>query len=263
MGDAHVGGLRRDLGLGDVGLRGGDLGVDAGEGGAAGFDGLQVFLGQGASRGGFSVGLLEGEFGFGQLGFGGAIVALGGFGIGDGLGDVGEASLGGGFADGEGGLDLGGGLLRGGDVGLQAFPGGGVFTERLLRKLSEFRVVGSRYAGFACGRGLGEVDLHCGGEAELNAFACGDEAGLQFGDLGKEAALADLQFVILRAVELDRRGRTADGFAVEANRSGGRIRCHDDGVDVGRINRGVATGDGGTQGEKGDGDTHRYGAWGW
>ena len=160
MGDAHVGGLRRDLGLGDVGLRGGDLGVDAGEGGAAGFDGLQVFLGQGPSRGGFSVGLLEGEFGFGQLGFGGAIVALGGFGVGDGLGDVGEASLGGGFADGEGGLDLGGGLLRGGDVGLQAFLGGVVFTERLFRKLLELRVIGNGHTSFAGGGSLGEVNIH-------------------------------------------------------------------------------------------------------
>ncbi len=251
------------MGHGDVGLRGGDLGVDAGEGGAAGFDGLQVFLGQGASRVGFSGGLLEGEFGFGQLGFVGATVALGGFGVRDGLGDVGEASLGGGFADGEGRLDLGGGLLRGGDVGLQAFLRGGVFAEGLFRKLLEFRVIGNGHASFAGGGSLGEVDIHRSGEAKLDTLARRDEAGFQFGDLGEEAALADLQFIILGAIDLDGGRRATDRFAVQADGGGGRVRRHDDGIDIGRIDRGVAAGDGGAQDEKGDGDTHRVEAWGW
>ena len=213
MGDALVRGLCADLRHGDVGLRGSDFGVDAGEGGAAGFDGLQVLLGLGASEGGFSGGLLESEFGFGQLGLGGGIIALGGLGGGDGLGDVGEVSLGGGFADGEGSLDLGGGFLRGGDVGLQAFLGD-VFTESLLRKLLEFRIIGGGDARFAGGRSLGQVDLHRGGEAELDTFARGDQAGLQLGDLGDVATLANLQLVIFRAVELDRRRRAANGFAI-------------------------------------------------
>ena len=260
LGDAPVRGLGSDLGLGDVGLRGGDLVVHAGEGGTAGFDGLQILLGLGASVGGFSVGLFQGEFSFGQLGGGGGIVALGGLGVGDGLGDVGEACLGGGFADGERGLNLGGGFLGGGDVDLQGFFGG-VFTEGLLRKLLEFRVIGNGYARFAGGRSLGEVDPHCSGEAELDAFAGGDEAGLQFGDLGEVAALADLQFVILGAVDLDCRRCAADGFAIEADGGGGRARRHDDGIDVGRIDGGIAAGDCGTQDEKGDRDTHGYG-WG-
>ena len=261
LGDAFGGGLGGDLGLGDVRLRGGDLGVDAGEGFAAGFDGLQFLLGLGASGGGFIGGLFEGELGFGELGGVGGILTLVGLGVGDGLGDFGEASLAGGFADGEGGLDLGGGFLRGGDIGLQAFLGG-VFAESLLRKLLEFRTVGRGHAGFAFGRSLGEVDLHRGGEAELDAFAGRDEAGLQFGDLGEVAALADLELIILGAVELDRGRRATDGFAVEADRGGGRVRRDDDGIDVGGIDRGVAAGDRGAEDEKGDGDTHGYGGLG-
>ena len=57
--------MRRDLSFRDVGFRGGYLGVDAGEGDAALFEGLQILLGESAGSGGFSGGLLEGEFGFG------------------------------------------------------------------------------------------------------------------------------------------------------------------------------------------------------
>ena len=218
-------------------------------------------LGLGARFGGLGVGLFEGEFGFGELGLGVLVLALRGLGVGDALGDLGEAGLAGGFADGEGGLDLRRGLLGGGDVGLQAFAGD-VFAERFLGILLELGLIGSGDTGLAGFRGLREVHLHRRGEAELDAFAGGDEARLQLGDFGEVAALADLQLVVLGAVELDRGRRTADGFTVQANRGGGRIGGHDDRIDVGRIDRGIATGDRGAQDEKGDGDTHGYGAWG-
>ena len=259
LAEAIFAGLGGGLGLGHDGLGLGDLGLGTGERGAAGFDGLQILRGGFAGGFGFGGGLGEGEFGFGELGLGGVILALGGLGFGDALGDLGEAGLCGGFAGGEGGLDLRGGFLGRGDVRLEFFLGRGFFAERLLGKLLELRIVGDGHAGFTVGGLLGEVDLHGGGEAELDAFAGRDEARLEFGRLGQEAALADLQFIIFGAVELDGGRRAADGFAVEADRRGGRIRGDHDRVEVGRVDRGLAAGEGDAKGEEGNVDTHMTG----
>ena len=230
-----------------------------GEGGAAGFDRLQVLLGGNPGGLGVGGGLSEGEFGFGEFRLGGRILTLGGLGGFDALGDLGEAGLRGGFAGDEGGLDLRGGFLGGGEVGLQFFLGGGFFAEGLLGKLLEFRIIGGGHAGLTGGGHLGEVDLHGGGEAELDAFAGRDQAGLELGRLGEVTALADLQLVVLGAVELDGGRRATDGFSVHADGRGGRVRGHHDRVDVGRVDRGLAADESDAKGEEGNVDTHRTG----
>ena len=156
-------------------------------------------------------------------------------------------------------MDLRGGFLGRGEVGVQFFLGGGFFAEGLLGKLLEFRIVGGGHAGFTGGGHLGEVDLHGGGEAELDAFAGCDEARLEVGRLGDVTALADLQLVVLGAVELDGGRRATDGVAVDADSRGGRIRGHHDRVDVGRVDRGLAAGECDAKGEEGNVDTHGRG----
>ena len=258
---ASQGGGRDFLSLryGDLGY--GDLSFGTSEGGLTGCNGLQVILRLSPGGGRFIGGLLEGELGCGELGLGGCVIGLGTLGGGDAQSDFGEALLAGGFASGEGSLNPCGGFFGRGDVGVEAFLVR-VFAEGFLREAFEFRIVGGRDASFASDRLLGQVDLHCGGEAEFHACAGGDKAGLQFRDLGEVAALADLQLVILGAVQDDCRRGTTDGVSVQANRCAGRVGRDDNGVGVGRIDRGVATGERGAKGEERNRDAHGGGAWG-
>ena len=189
-GGVAAGGGEFSLGLGDLGVGGCESGGDFVLGGSdllgevIGVGGLDLSFevsaalfkfgegGRGFSGGAgiaFSEGGPEVRFGFGDLGFGSSVRALGGGRASfiEGLADGVELSLGSSFARCEGGLHLLGGVDDGGDIGLEGARSFDGFAIGLLHEALEFGFVAFGNGDFAGGGQLGQRDVNVGGEAEV------------------------------------------------------------------------------------------------
>ena len=278
-----TGGGEVGLGLGDLGVGGGESRGDFGLGGGhllgelvgvGGFDpGFEVgaalfeFREGGGGLGGgagvaFGEGGLEVGFGFGDLGFSGGIRTLRGGRAGflEGLADRFELGLGGGFAGGEGGLHLLGGFDDGGDIALEGAGSLEGLAIGLLDQTLELGLVAFRYGNFTGGRQLGEGDVDLGREAEIHgALVVAAEGGLEVSHLRGVAAFAHGEFVIGVAIQRDGRRRATHGDAVQSDRRARRIGSDRDRVNERGVNGGRATSDTGAKNEEGDGETHGAG----